>query len=49
MKGRAYDVVCAITPEPFGSVGVWYEDFAQTTDEEVRELLAMRPVEAGGR
>jgi predicted phosphoribosyltransferase len=33
-------VVCAITPEPFYSVGLWYEDFSQTTDEEVRELLA---------
>lgn len=33
------DVVCAITPEPFMAVGVWYEEFAQTTDEEVRELL----------
>jgi predicted phosphoribosyltransferase len=36
----ADDVVCAVTPEPFYSVGLWYEDFSQTTDEEVRELLA---------
>src|SRR5262245_28559914 len=34
------DVVCAITPEPFYAVGLWYEDFSQTTDDEVRELLA---------
>ena len=34
------DVVCAATPEPFYGVGRWYEDFSQTTDEEVRELLA---------
>lgn len=34
------DIVCAITPEPFHAVGLWYEDFAQTTDEEVRDLLA---------
>jgi erythromycin esterase-like protein/predicted phosphoribosyltransferase len=34
------DVVCAITPEPFQAVGRWYEDFSQTTDDEVRELLA---------
>jgi predicted phosphoribosyltransferase len=34
------EVVCATTPEPFYSVGLWYEDFSQTTDEEVRELLA---------
>jgi putative phosphoribosyl transferase len=31
--------VCAITPEPFNAVGLWYQDFSQTTDEEVRELL----------
>ncbi len=33
-------VVCATTPEPFRAVGLWYEDFSQTTDEEVRTLLA---------
>jgi putative phosphoribosyl transferase len=33
------EVVCASTPEPFHAVGLWYEDFAQTTDAEVRELL----------
>ena len=33
-------VVCAATPEPFLAVGSWYEDFSQTTDEDVRELLA---------
>lgn len=32
-------VICAITPEPFRAVGEWYEDFSQTTDEEVRNLL----------
>jgi putative phosphoribosyl transferase len=39
-RAEADDVVCAVTPEPFYSVGLWYEDFSQTTDEEVRELLA---------
>jgi len=34
------DIICAATPEPFQAVGLWYEDFSQTTDEEVRELLA---------
>ena len=34
------DIVCAITPEPFHAVGLWYEDFSQTTDDEVRDLLA---------
>jgi putative phosphoribosyl transferase len=33
------EVVCAVTPELFLAVGSWYEDFSQTTDEEVRELL----------
>ena len=36
----ADDVVCALMPEPFTAVGVWYEHFEQTTDEEVRRLLA---------
>jgi predicted phosphoribosyltransferase len=31
-----------MTPEPFFAVGHWYEDFTQTTDDEVRELLARR-------
>jgi putative phosphoribosyl transferase len=33
------DVICAETPTPFHAVGVWYEDFSQTSDAEVRELL----------
>jgi putative phosphoribosyl transferase len=33
------DVVCLRTPEPFQAVGLWYDDFSQTTDEEVHELL----------
>ena len=33
-------VACANTPEPFWAVGQWYRDFSQTTDEEVRDLLA---------
>jgi putative phosphoribosyl transferase len=33
------EVVCAVTPEPFYAVGNWYEEFSQTSDEEVRELL----------
>ena len=35
------DIVCLQTPEPFFAVGVHYRDFTQTTDEEVRELLAI--------
>jgi predicted phosphoribosyltransferase len=36
----ADEVVCVSMPEPFNAVGVWYEQFSQTTDEEVRSLLA---------
>jgi putative phosphoribosyl transferase len=34
------EVICLVTPDPFYAVGAHYEDFNQTTDEEVRELLA---------
>lgn len=34
------DIICAATPEPFMGVGRWYEDFSQTTDDEVRDLFA---------
>lgn len=33
------DIICAQTPEPFLAVGLWYEDFSQTTDDEVRAEL----------
>jgi predicted phosphoribosyltransferase len=33
-------VVCVATPEPFSAVGLWYDDFSQTTDDEVRNALA---------
>jgi putative phosphoribosyl transferase len=33
------EIVCAETPRPFYAVGLWYEDFRETTDEEVRRLL----------
>ncbi|MBI3469206.1 MAG: phosphoribosyltransferase [Planctomycetes bacterium] len=45
------EAICAATPEPFYAVGLWYEDFSQTTDEEVRDLLdraqASHALEAG--
>ncbi len=40
--------VCAIAPQLFDGVGRWYRDFSQTTDEEVRELLA-RAAQIQGR
>jgi predicted phosphoribosyltransferase len=41
LRSLADDVVCASTPEPFRAVGLWYADFSQTTDDEVRQLLAL--------
>jgi len=38
-KREGIDIVCLRTPEPFEAVGLWYEDFSQTSDEEVQELL----------
>jgi putative phosphoribosyl transferase len=40
IKSVADEVVCLQTPDSFMGVGQYYEDFSQTTDEEVRELLA---------
>jgi putative phosphoribosyl transferase len=40
LRNEADEVVCASTPEPFLAVGRWYEDFTQTSDDEVRALLA---------
>jgi len=39
-RDEADRVICAATPEPFQAVGLWYQDFSQTTDEHVRALLA---------
>ena len=40
LKREADDVVSVILPEPFFAVGQSYDDFSQTTDNEVRDLLA---------
>jgi predicted phosphoribosyltransferase len=40
LRREADRIVCLRTPEPFSAVGLWYEDFSQTTDAEVRALLA---------
>jgi predicted phosphoribosyltransferase len=38
--GREVDeIICAITPEPFYAVGLWYDDFSETTDDDVRMML----------
>lgn len=38
-RGEVDELVCAMTPSPFYAVGLWYEDFSQTTDAEVHDLL----------
>jgi hypothetical protein len=38
-KQQADEIVCVQTPAHFEGVGQWYEDFSQTSDEEVRALL----------
>ena len=46
----ADEIVCAETPEPFMAVGLWYDDFNQTTDDEVHDLLEQarnEPAHAG--
>jgi putative phosphoribosyl transferase len=50
IRRSADDVAAVIVPEIFSAVGQWYEDFSQTSDDEVRDLLAQaarrQPVEA---
>ncbi len=43
LRAEVDEVVCLATPEPFHSVGSWYEDFRQFTDEEVRQMLIPEP------
>jgi len=40
LKKEVDDFVCISMPEQFEAVGLWYQDFKQITDEEVKELLA---------
>lgn len=39
-RAEVDEVVCLMMPENFYAIGLWYEDFSQTTDDEVRQLLA---------
>ena len=39
--GLVDEIVCTVTPSPLVAVGLWYEDFSATSDDEVRELLAV--------
>lgn len=45
LERHAEEVHCVLTPEDFRGVGSWYDDFSQTEDEEVRQLLeAANPI-----
>jgi putative phosphoribosyl transferase len=46
LRGIADAVVCSFIPETFTAVGLWYEHFEQTTDEEVRQLLRQAAIRA---
>ena len=39
LAGCADDYVCVATPDRFGSVGQFYDDFTQTTDDDVVAIL----------
>jgi erythromycin esterase-like protein/predicted phosphoribosyltransferase len=39
LQGVVDEMVCALTPETFYAVGLWYEDFRPTTDKDVQSLL----------
>lgn len=45
LRAEVDDLVCVSTPDPFHAVGLWYEDFSQTTDDEVRAVLARGPAQ----
>ncbi|MGA9525977.1 MAG: phosphoribosyltransferase family protein [Myxococcaceae bacterium] len=36
LQNEADEIICAKTPPRFRAIGLWYDDFGQTTDEEVR-------------
>jgi putative phosphoribosyl transferase len=40
LRAEADEVVCPLTPSPFRAVGLWYQEFPQTSDQEVAQLLA---------
>ena len=46
LRAIADEVVCTLMPEPFSAVGLWYIDFSQTTDDEVRHLLWTQSMDA---
>ena len=49
LRAEVDEIVCPVTPDPFYAVGLWYGDFRQTTDEEVRALLDKAFARTSGR
>lgn len=47
LRSEVDELIALITPEPFFGVGEWYQDFSQTCDEEVTDLLQRARVEGG--
>jgi putative phosphoribosyl transferase len=45
LKTEVEEVVCLMKPKPFHAIGLWYKDFPQTTDKEVRKLLTQSDVD----
>jgi putative phosphoribosyl transferase len=39
LRAQVDEIICVVTPEQFFAVGLWYQDFPQTADDEVRDLL----------
>jgi len=42
LNAEVDQVICLATPDPFYAIGLWYKNFAQTTDEQVRKCLAQQ-------
>ncbi len=47
LKTESDEVICAQTPPGFRAVSLWYEEFSQTTDQEVRDLLQAAAADIG--
>jgi putative phosphoribosyl transferase len=39
LRSEVDDLVCLATPEYFRAIGLWYVDFSQVSDDEVRQIL----------
>ena len=48
-KAEVDELVCLLAPEWLRAIGLWYKNFAQTTDEQVRQLLASKELQRQGK